>query len=80
MKRSTIKMHDRSSSQTHLIDQPAVSENASVKSYGEINNITIYLPGYLRLKFLNFVSLDLKTLSGEINALMNYNIYYGNAL
>lgn len=42
-----------------------------------INTLNVYLPGYLRLKFKNFVSLDLPNLSGEMNATLIYNIYYG---
>ena len=37
----------------------------------------MYLPGYMRLKFKNFVSLDLQNLGGEINVTIIFAVYYG---
>ena len=38
----------------------------------------VYLPGYLRVKFKNFLELSLTNLTSLINVTLIFNFYYGD--
>jgi hypothetical protein len=42
------------------------------------NDIIVYLPGYLRVKFKNFLELSLTNLTSLINVTLIFNFYYGD--
>lgn len=40
-------------------------------------NLIYYVPCYLRLKVKNFISLNVETLTAEINVVMIFTLFYG---